>query len=85
MLRLVEEHDSRVGKLLTICTQSGVTHRQGVVAERLIIQLVFAQVQCVQVVHTRERLWLNDSDVVLFKNKSHGIIQDEVEVHDVSS
>ncbi|KAA8590991.1 hypothetical protein FQN60_001934 [Etheostoma spectabile] len=29
-------------------------------------------VQCVQVRHPRENLWSDDSDVVLFKDKSHG-------------
>lgn len=52
-------------------------------AERLIIQFVIAQVQCFQVQQTREIFRSDDSDVVLFKDKSHGIIYDGVHVVEV--
>lgn len=52
-------------------------------AERLVVQFVFAQVQRVQVWHTRENLWSDASDVVLFKDKSHGMTYDEVHVVEV--
>lgn len=49
-----------------------VTHRQRVVAERLIIQLVHAKIQCVQVGQARENIWSEVSDVVYCRDKSGG-------------
>lgn len=48
-----------------------VTHRQRVLSEGFIIQIIFAQVQSDKVRQAREILCRNTSDVVLLKHRSH--------------
>lgn len=83
---LADEYKTGLWKMTV--NKRGVTHRQRVTAQRLIIQFVFTQIQRVQVWHAREILWGDDSDVVLFKDKSHSKIYDVVHVvvvYDIAS
>lgn len=50
-------------------TASGVTHGQRVLAECVIVQVVVAQVQGVEVWQTSEIMWTDASDVVLWEDK----------------
>lgn len=62
--------------------ESNHTHKQAVLAKRLVVQLVLAQNQFIQVSQPKQTLWSDDSDVVFLEQK---IICSAISISNIAS